>query len=335
MPRAIREVGNQQAPLRLLYLEDYGTHGMFGDPAKTVSSHLYKALYILGSTSKDESRASQGGSFGFGKSAFIGSSDLRAAVVHTRFAPRPGDKAQQRLIGFTWWGEHEVGDKAFEGRAMFGLPGRSAQLGATPLVDDAAESLASGARYAKEIGTGRTTGIDGHDNRPRRRCRRGMCCGRTLLVAGTRRPSHGCDDRDRIGETLVRDRVLRSISSRSSGPTASRLASRSRNRRAMSASHRASGESDSQDEVRLAWTSSSTRSPGRAERQSPTLTPVEVIRGPLVALIRGPRMVIEYKTFQSRWPDQRGVRSESRDRRATSEMSNPRPQHLGQLRAAS
>ena len=59
---AIAKLGNKQAPLRLLYLEDYGTHGMFGDPAKTVSSHLYKALYILGSTSKDESRASQGGS---------------------------------------------------------------------------------------------------------------------------------------------------------------------------------------------------------------------------------------------------------------------------------
>ena len=126
---AVLQLGKPRQPLRLLYLEDYGTHGMYGDPAKTLSSHLYKALYILGSTSKDGSGTSQGGSFGFGKSAFIASSGLRAVVAHTRFAAQKGDKASQRLVGFTWWGEHEFGGKAFEGRAMFGSPGKIGPVG--------------------------------------------------------------------------------------------------------------------------------------------------------------------------------------------------------------
>lgn len=133
---------DSDVPLRILYLEDYGTHGMYGDPEKIVGSHLYKALYDLGSTSKDEESASSGGSFGFGKSAFITSSAARLAIAHTRFAPSENDDATQRLVGFTWWGSHECDGTSFGGRAMFGAERDEAWRGARPLEDQHAAKLA-------------------------------------------------------------------------------------------------------------------------------------------------------------------------------------------------
>jgi hypothetical protein len=132
--------------LRVLYLEDFATYGMFGDPKDTLNSHLYRALYILGSTKKDSASASQGGSFGFGKSAFIGSSSVRTAVVHTRFQRSDEDHTDQRVVGFTWWGEHEVEGSAFEGRAMFGAPANESHAGALPLEGEVAEE------FAKKLG---------------------------------------------------------------------------------------------------------------------------------------------------------------------------------------
>ena len=138
----VRDLMNSKKPLRVLYLEDFGTHGMFGDPKDFKSSHLYKAMYILGSTSKNSEEGTRGGTFGFGKSAFIGASSVHTAIAYTRFGLRKGDDVTRRLIGFVWWGDHEIGKNSFQGRAMFGKAARISRDGAEPLVDKAADEMA-------------------------------------------------------------------------------------------------------------------------------------------------------------------------------------------------
>ena len=138
----VRDLLNPKKPLGILYLEDFGTHGMFGDPKDFKSSHLYKAMYILGSTSKNTEEGTRGGTFGFGKSAFIGASSVHTAVAYTRFAARKGDDATRSLVGFVWWGDHEIGTNSFQGRAMFGKAARVIRDGAEPLVDEAADEMA-------------------------------------------------------------------------------------------------------------------------------------------------------------------------------------------------
>ena len=127
-------------PLRLLFLEDFGTTGMYGDPGRPRESHLFMSLYIIGSTTKPSEAGGLGGAFGFGKSAFIKASNVRTAIAYTRFEKREDDDATRRLIGFTWWGDHEAKGIAYEGRAMFGDV-KSGKL-ATPLIDKAADKLA-------------------------------------------------------------------------------------------------------------------------------------------------------------------------------------------------
>lgn len=124
-------------PLQLLFIEDYGTHGLFGPPSAKTKSHLFRALYFAGSTTAGANTA--GGSFGFGKSAFIRSSGIQTVIAHTCFEPRPelNDDVTERLIGFAWWSPHDSDGVAMEGRAMFGRGPES-----QPFEDDEARSLA-------------------------------------------------------------------------------------------------------------------------------------------------------------------------------------------------
>ena len=125
-------------PLQLLYIEDYGTHGLFGPPSAKTGSHLFRALYFAGSTTAGAKTA--GGSFGFGKSAFIRSSGIQTVIAHTAFEPRPefDDEVTERLVGFAWWSPHDADGIAMEGRAMFGRGTDS-----EPFEDDEARRLAT------------------------------------------------------------------------------------------------------------------------------------------------------------------------------------------------
>lgn len=103
-------------PLRVLYVEDWGSHGLFGDPELKDRSHLFLAMYYLGGSKKE---AGAGGSYGFGKSALERSSRISAVIAHSVFQPLPDDETTSRLVGFAWWENHRLNDKWFEGRAMF------------------------------------------------------------------------------------------------------------------------------------------------------------------------------------------------------------------------
>lgn len=103
-------------PLELLYVEDYGTHGLFGDPSTFLNSHLYKAMYYIGASGKE---AGAGGSYGFGKSALQRASRTSSVIVHTAFESNEQDPVHSRLIGFTWWPDLQKGDTLYSGRGMF------------------------------------------------------------------------------------------------------------------------------------------------------------------------------------------------------------------------
>ena len=115
MERAFRD-----RRLRVLQVSDFGSTGLEGHPRLKFKSRLYRAMYTLGSTKKDGSSHGQGGSFGFGKSALISASSWRTVIAHTRFQPTKADLTEERLVGWTYWAEHEISDKTYEGRSILG-----------------------------------------------------------------------------------------------------------------------------------------------------------------------------------------------------------------------
>ena len=145
-------------PLTVLYLEDYGTHGLYGIPTHP-KSHLYKALYVFGVTGKSEG---SGGSFGFGKSAFIRASRSRTVVAYSQFNPvqkgaefENDDPVTRRAIGWSWWNQHDIQNQAFEGRAvMFQQPPSESSL---PFEDDEADRVAQSIGITPRIETGHST----------------------------------------------------------------------------------------------------------------------------------------------------------------------------------
>jgi hypothetical protein len=132
-------------PLSVLYVSDYGAHGLYGAPELRRESHLYKALYTLGVTGKDDGDLTSGGSFGFGKGAFIRASRSGTIVAYSAFEPRPDtpyeDEVTRRLVGWTFWSGHEAEGVERDGRAWFGAeapPGTAA-----PYADAEADRVAT------------------------------------------------------------------------------------------------------------------------------------------------------------------------------------------------
>jgi hypothetical protein len=138
---ALKDYNDPTKPLRMLYVEDYGAHGLRGPIAWKSKSELFKAIYDIGNSDKN---ASAGGSYGFGKSAMFVNSRIYCVVAYSAFArgfARPGsatekDDANKRLIGFAWWKGHSQGNHEYDGRAMLAN-------GRVPFEDEAADSLAT------------------------------------------------------------------------------------------------------------------------------------------------------------------------------------------------
>lgn len=128
--------------LRALMISDFGATGLDGHPSLKFDSRLYRALYTLGSTKKTHSSSGQGGSFGFGKSALITASGWRTIIASTRFLPSATDAVNERLVGWTYWGEHEHDQGLFEGRAILASRKKHPPTFPEPLEDGDARDLA-------------------------------------------------------------------------------------------------------------------------------------------------------------------------------------------------
>ncbi len=123
-------------PVRVLTITERGTTGMYG-PFVGQRSKLYLALISIGYTMK---AAGAGGSYGYGKAGLIGASATRTLVAYTCFRERDDDPGvTRRLIGMTYWGPHQLADGDFTGFARFGKPTNDSAI---PFVNEEADAVA-------------------------------------------------------------------------------------------------------------------------------------------------------------------------------------------------
>ena len=126
--------------LKTLTIVERGTAGMHG-PWTGRDSKMYLALVSVGFTQK---HAGAGGSFGFGKAGLIRGSRIRTVVAYSCFRERDNDPGvTRRLLGMTYWGGHQIGDVTFTGFARFGHP---TERSAKPFENEEAD------RIARELG---------------------------------------------------------------------------------------------------------------------------------------------------------------------------------------
>lgn len=127
-------------PIRLLFVEDYGTHGLYGHPRIGTRSHLFKAMYYIGASTKG---ADEGGLYGFGKSALQRASRTNTVAALSTFEPFESDPVKSRLIGFTWWRDLQEGDVLTSGRGCFASGFLEDGRTPAPFEDDEALAIAS------------------------------------------------------------------------------------------------------------------------------------------------------------------------------------------------
>lgn len=148
LPRGacLETLSDASAPLQLLYIEDYGTCGLHGSPTSR-KSHFNRLLLSLGDGSKSTEAEGSGGSYGFGKSACSSNSRIHTIVAYTVFDPAKSGVAAKnhaRLMGCGYFRSHDHEKLEYTGRAWYGNPVKGGRV--EPLVDDEAHE------YAERLG---------------------------------------------------------------------------------------------------------------------------------------------------------------------------------------
>ena len=110
-------------PLRLLYIEEYGTSGMYGSfNDSRGASKMSLAMLTLNDSDKPQTA---GGAFGQGSSANAMASKIRMNICYTCFPPFPEIEKDvtRRLLGVTYWPSHRIEDQnlRFTGWGQLGL----------------------------------------------------------------------------------------------------------------------------------------------------------------------------------------------------------------------
>ena len=125
--------------LPYLLIEETGTTGMYG-PWSGDRSKMYLALNTVSFNVK---RAGTGGSFGYGKSGLIRGSAVRTVVAYTCFRERNDDTGvTRRLLGMVYWGQHHRGEGSYRGFARFG-DAKGPDI-VVPFQNDDADEIADG-----------------------------------------------------------------------------------------------------------------------------------------------------------------------------------------------
>ena len=100
---------------------------------------MYRALCTIGVTSGLEGR---GGSYGYGKAGLIRGSAIRTVIAYTCFRERAEDPGvTRRLLGMTYWGRHEFRNEGFTGFARFGKENERGEV--APFKDEEADEQAA------------------------------------------------------------------------------------------------------------------------------------------------------------------------------------------------
>ena len=111
------EIENDDEALRILEVRESAASGMYGR-FDNAQSKLFLALAGIGYTSKQDGA---GGSFGYGKAGMIRASAIHTVVAYTCFLEREDDRGiTRRMLGMTYWGQHEFQGNAYTGFARLG-----------------------------------------------------------------------------------------------------------------------------------------------------------------------------------------------------------------------
>lgn len=140
-----------ERPLRLLYVMDRRTTGLSGDPTESTSK-LRKLLMEIGGSEKTQEEHS-GGSYGFGKAVYGGSSRIATVFAYSRTRNRDGN-AISVLMGCAYHRAHVFEDAATTGRGFFGrvveVEGKGLRF--DPFTDGEADALAERLGMPRDAG---------------------------------------------------------------------------------------------------------------------------------------------------------------------------------------
>ena len=142
-PETYEKLDDPDHPLRVMQLiEVSGTTGMYG-PWRGKKSRLNLALLNVGFHRKGEGG---GGSYGYGKAALIRCSGVRVVAAYTAFnesitdgTPSFPDDTDRRFIAVNYWEEHDLDELEFTGWARLG----SGPDGTGPFEGEEADEMAS------------------------------------------------------------------------------------------------------------------------------------------------------------------------------------------------
>jgi hypothetical protein len=130
---------DEDVPLRVLVVTEHATTGMYGPFDKGPKSKMFLAMLTSGFTPKEEGA---GGSYGYGKAGLVLGSATRSVIAYSRFEEREDDPGvTRRLLGVTYWAPHERNELSHTGFGRLGAQVESERV--VPLEDEAADAFAT------------------------------------------------------------------------------------------------------------------------------------------------------------------------------------------------
>jgi hypothetical protein len=151
----LRHVSDPET-LRYCTIVERGASGMYGS-WQTAESRMYLAMSSLGYTEKPDG---SGGTYGYGKAGLIRASRSRVVVAYSCFQERPSDRGvTRRLLGMAYWGRHKMGGVSYTGFVRFGnaLHDGNVEPFENEMADGIAESLGLEVRSPDVVGELGTT----------------------------------------------------------------------------------------------------------------------------------------------------------------------------------
>ena len=159
----VREILRQnevEPALKILAMSDFGAQGLAGDLELIKDSGWFNCLFSVGASEQKSFGA--GGSYGFGKSAFVNGSLFSTVVVYTKSGPSsvPGSR---QFGGVSYWNGYKYAGQSYTGMCAMGDPSSPFEWLKKPFTDDDADSLAElfgfPSRGDEESDWGTTIGI--------------------------------------------------------------------------------------------------------------------------------------------------------------------------------
>jgi len=134
------ELSAPEKPLRVLRIVEHATTGMYGSWS-AANSRMYWALVSVGYTMKS---SGAGGSYGYGKAGLISGSRIRSIGAYTCFREQDDEPGvTRRLLGMTYWGQHDTGGSNYTGFARLGSRPNPSLDSVIPFENGAADDVAS------------------------------------------------------------------------------------------------------------------------------------------------------------------------------------------------